>query len=538
MSPWSPFKHKAYTVLWVAGLVSNIGTWVFNVASGWLMTELSPSALMVSLVQVATAVPIFLLALPAGALGDLFDRRKLLLICQLSQAVFLFLFAFLLHHGESNAWLLLFFTFLTGVGSAFATPAFQAIVPQLVPREVLRPAITMNGIGINIARALGPALGGFLLTTASAAAAVLLDASSFLVVAAGVFWWRSAEKKPSAVPPERVMGAMISSIRFVRFSEAARATLWRAFAFFLFASAYWALLPLIAKVLLNGGPSLYGLLLTAIGAGAVSAAFFLPRLESLSADATVMLGTVGTACGLLLFALGKASPVGLLAGFVTGISWILVLSSLNVSMQIALPDWMRARGMALFQVVFFGAMTVGSLGWGQLASEVGLRETLIVSAVGALIGIVVSKGQHLNLGEFENHEPSRHWSEPNLTCGAHDLNSPVIVIVEYRVLPSGRERFLQTVRELGTHRQRTGALSWDIVESAEEPGLFLEVFREISWPAHLRTHERVSESVRALQEVLSDLHQGEESPKVVHALTPRMDTVIDEGVVTIGKTSF
>lgn len=521
MSAWSPFKYRAYTVLWVAGLVSNIGTWVFNVASGWLMTELDPSAFMVSLVQVATALPIFALALPAGAVADIFDRRKILLFCQVALALALMAFTLLLHQGSANAWILLAFTFLNGVGTAFSTPAFQAIVPKLVPREVLRQAIALNGIGINIARALGPALGGVILSTFSVAAAVGLDALSYLVAAAGVLWWRAGQASDSQAPPERVVSAMISGLRFARHSQAARSTLCRAVAFFFFASAYWALLPLVAKELLHGGPELYGMLLTLLGVGAVSAAFVLPRLSKMGADRMVALGTLVTALAQLGLAYGGGAAIGLSAAFLAGVAWIMVLSNLNVSMQLALPDWMRARGMALFQMMFFGAMTVGSLLWGQVGTSFGLEVALAASSLGAVIGIGATRRHLLNLGEMEDHEPSRHWAEPNLQGGLFEPSLPVTVIVEYQVQAEQRERFLEVMDSLGRIRKRLGAITWDITEVSEEPGRFLEVVREDSWEAHLRTHARVPRDVQVLQDQLLQFVVEGTQPKVLHALTAR-----------------
>lgn len=521
MSPWSPFKYKAYTVLWCATLISSIGTWVFNVASGWLMTELNPSALMVSLVQVATALPIFFLALPAGAVADIFDRRKLLLISQTSLSLTLFLFTFILYTGKTNAWILLAFTFLTGVGTAFSTPAFQAIVPSLVPKEVLRQAIALNGIGINIARALGPALGGLIMSALGVAAAVGLDAVSYIFAALGILWWRTGRPPTSSNPPERVLSAVVSGLRFARYSSSARATLWRAVAFFFFASAYWALLPLVAKDLLHGGPELYGMLLTLLGVGAVSAAFILPYLTRLGADKMVALGTAGTALGQFGFAFGGGKATGLFAAYIAGVSWVLVLSNLNVSMQLALPDWMRARGMALFQMVFFGSMTLGSILWGQLGSSFGLTASLTSSSVGALVGILVTYRHRLNLGEMEDHEPSRHWAEPNLQGGQFDNSNPVVILVEYKVAEEKREQFLEVMEALGIIQKRLGALTWEITENTEEPGTYLEVIREASWEAHLRTHERVPRDVKNLQEKLRELTIDRAEPKVVHAVAAR-----------------
>ncbi|UJP05562.1 MAG: MFS transporter [Nitrosomonas sp.] len=452
---FSPFKHRIFTVLWVATLISNIGTWMFNVTSGWLMAELSPSPFMVSMVQVATTLPVFLFALPAGAVGDLFNRRQLLLWTQIFLAAVLFLFAVLLWKGHSNAWMLLLFTFLIGVGSAFAAPAWQAIVPRLVPRDTLISAITLNGVSMNIARAVGPALGGFILAAAGAVATVLLDAVSYLAVAAALLWWRTAAVQIDTLPREHLSGAMRAGIRFALHSMPLRYTLIRALAFFICASAYWALLPLIAKDLLQGGPGLYGVLLTALGTGAIAGALLLPLIKKhRSADGIVILATVGTASCLLLFAYGGHMVIGIVAGFTGGVSWILAVSSLNVSAQLALPDWVRARGLAIFQMTVFGAMAAGSLGWGQVASAAGLPLALTAAGLFALALIPVIKQFRLNLGEHHDHTPSGHWAEPVTAAFIPHDHGPVLVTLEYRIGDTDRDTFFSLMPELELIRRR------------------------------------------------------------------------------------
>lgn len=528
-SAFAPFRHRVFTVLWVATLVSNIGTWMFNVTSGWLMTELDPSPLMVSLVQAATALPIFLFALPAGALGDIFDRRKLLLITQLALAAALFLFAVLLWGGVVHAEILLLFTFLTGVGAAFAMPAWQAIVPRLVPKELLQPAIALNGVSINIARAIGPALGGFILTAAGAVATVTLDAISYLAVVAGLLWWRAAVKTENALPRERVAGAMQAGVRFAMRSNALKYTIYRALAFFTFASAYWALLPLVAKELLHGGPGLYGTLLTALGSGALAGAFLLPKLKAyFNPDKMVVFGTILTAVALLLFAYGGSQTAGIVAGFIAGTTWIMVLSSLNVSAQLALPDWVRARGLAIFQMMFFGAMTLGSIVWGKLAGSYGLPLALTASAVLAILCIALTWRFKLNLGENHDHQPSGHWPEPILlTHQSHD-QGPVLVTVEYRIADKDREAFRECMHRWGDVRKRDGAIQWGFFEDIEDKGLFVEAFIVESWVAHLRQHRRVSNADKALQDKLHALHQGDMPPRVRHAVTPRKGETVEQ----------
>lgn len=521
-SVFSPFKHRAFAVLWAATLISNIGTWMFNVTSGWVMTELSPSPLMVSMVQAVTALPIFLFALPAGALGDLFDRRKLLLWTQFIMAAVLFLFAGLLWEGRVNAWNLLLFTFITGVGAAFAKPAWQAIIPRLVSRGALGSAIVMNGVSINVARAIGPALGGFILATVGAFVTVLLDAVSYLMVIVALWWWRPAKTQADGLPREHLVGAMRAGVRFALHSVPLRNTLLRALVFFICASAYWALLPLVARDILLGGPGLYGILLAALGVGAVAGAFLLPVLKKrLGVNKIMLLATIGTALSAMMFAYGGQAVVGMAAGLIGGIAWILAVSSLSISAQIALPDWVRARGLAIFQMVIFGAMTVGSLGWGQAAGVIGLPLALVASGLLALLMIPVTGRFKLNMGEFHDHTPSGHWVEPVLTTNVSHDHGPVLVMLEYRIADVDREIFCQLMQELGIMRRRDGAIQWGYFEDVEDPGRFIEMFTVESWLAHLRQHARVSAADKILQDKITALHRSASPPHVTHAVMPR-----------------
>jgi MFS family permease len=520
-SAFSPFKHRIFTVLWIATLVSNIGTWMFNVTSGWVMTGLSSSPFMISMVQAATTLPVFLFALPAGALGDLFDRRKLLVWTQIFLAAVLLLFTALLWTGSVTAWTLLLFTFIIGAGSAFAMPAWQAIVPRLVPRDTLSSAIVLNGVSMNIARAIGPALGGFILAAAGAVATAFLDAISYLAVAAALLWWRASTTQDDALPRERLTGAMRAGIRFALHSAPLRHTLIHALAFFMCASAYWALLPLIAKDTLQGGPSLYGILLTALGIGAVSGAFLLPVMKKhFKANTIMMVATTVTALSSMLFAYGGHAVTGMVAGLTGGVSWIMAVSLLNVSAQMALPDWVRARGLAIFQMVVFGAMAAGSLSWGQATEIIGLPEALTVSGFLALLLIPITARFKLNLGEHHDYTASGHWSDPAPVIPISHDHGPVLVTLDYRIDDADRAAFYLLMQELEMTRRRDGAIQWGFFEDVEDHGRFIEMFTVESWVAHLRQHARVSVSDKLLQNKIFALHRGESSPRVTHAVAP------------------
>src|SRR5580704_16549709 len=329
--PWSALRYATFRNLWIATVISNIGGWMYSAAAGWLMTSLSPSPLIVSLVQVANSLPLFLLALPAGALADMVDRRRLILALEILTLVFSALFAALVMLHVASPLVLLAFVFLIAALGAIETPAWQAIVPQLVPPVALTSAIATNSVGVNISRVLGPALAGLIILGLGIAAPFWVDAFSNLGVIAVILWWRPGPRAAHALPPEHLRGAIRAGWRYARNNRALKATLARAVGFFLFASAYWALLPLLARTQLGGGPTLYGVLLGAIGAGAVGGAFVLPKLNARSsADALIIFGEAGTALALLLFGIAHHPYVAVLACLIAGVSWIVVLATLNV----------------------------------------------------------------------------------------------------------------------------------------------------------------------------------------------------------------
>lgn len=518
----APFRHATFAVLWTATVASNVGGWMHDVAAGWLMTQIAPSPLVVALVQTATTLPVFLFALPAGALADIVDKRKLLLSVQMALTVVAALLGVLVLADLVTPVTLLIFTFAMGTGTALTAPAWQSIVPRLVPKEDLQSAIALNSVGINIARAIGPAVGGAIIAAVGIWAPFLLNAVSFLGVIAALIWWRTQQAAPRHLPPEHLLGAMRAGLRYVRASVPLRATLWRAVAFFLFASAYWALLPLIARDVLAAGPGLYGILLGCIGAGAVSGAVVLPRLKSaLGSDRLVAGGTIGTAVVLVIFATAPAVPVAAAASLLAGASWIAVLSSLNVSAQVALPDWVRARGLAVFVTVFFGAMSLGGVVWGQTASFLGIPMALLIAAAGALAAIPLTWRWKLQQAGGLDLAPSMHWPAPIVAGDVAQDRGPVMVTIEYRINPAQAEAFLATLASLSEERKRDGAFSWGVFEATAESGRYLEYFMVESWLEHLRQHERVTNADRILQEALQRFHTGTEPPRVTHYVAPK-----------------
>ena len=522
VSPWAPFEHRPFAVMWAAMVISSMGTWMNDVGSGWLMTHLAPDPLMVALVQAATTLPVFLFALPAGAVADIVDRRKVLFVANVLMAATAGTLAILVGLGRMTSELLLLFTFLLGTGAAFIAPAWQAVVPQLVPQPKLGAAIALNSMGMNVSRAIGPALAGLLIVAWGLALPFAVNAVSFLAIVAALAWWRPAPDRGSSLPTERVGEAVVNGLRYTLHSAPLRATLVRAAAFFLFASAYWALLPVIAKTSLAGDARLYGVLLGCVGVGAVLGALVLPGLRRrLGADLVVAVGTLGSALVLMAFALLSDPYAAAAASLLAGASWIAALSSLMVSAQTALPNWVRARGLSVFLTVFFGAMALGAVVWGKVASTWGIPVALVFAAIGAVLAIPLTWRAKLGQGEGLDLAPSLHWPEPVVLLDAAHDRGPVLVTVEYQIDAADADRFLSVMCELGEARRRMGAVQWGVSEDAALPGRYIEYFFEGSWLAHLRHHERVTGADRVLQERALALHRGDSPPQVRHLLAPR-----------------
>ena len=494
---------------------------MYSAASGWLMTTLNPSPLMVSLVQVATSLPLFLFALPAGALADMLDKRRLILVLEILTTLFSAVFALLLTLHAVGPALLLLFTFLVGTLGALETPAWQAIVSQLVPAPALSSAIAINSLGVNISRVIGPAITGVIIAGLGIAAPFWLDAFSNAGVIGVIYRWRPPPRATlRTLPAESLTGATRAGLRYARYNGPLRATLARAVGFFLFASAYWALLPLVARSQLQGGPALYGTLLAAIGAGAVGGALFLPRMQArLGADGVVVLGEAGTAAALVLFGLAHQPWVAVLACLLAGVSWIAVLAVLNVSAQTVLPDWVRGRGLAVYVTVFFGALTIGSALWGFAAERLGLPAAHFLAGGGAFIALWVTRRWPLQSGPAADLTPSMHWPEPVLAAGVDQDAGPVLVTIEYHVAAENREAFLAALVTLCRERRRDGAYDWNVFEDTTHPERMIETFLTDSWLDHLRQHQRVTRADRAAEERVQRL--AREPPRVTHYIAAR-----------------
>ena len=507
-----------FRALWLAAVASNVGTWMHNVGAEWLMTTLAPTPILVALMQTAENAPMFLLALPAGALADIIDRRRLLLVAQgwmLCAAVAL-AGCTLLHLATPAVLLLL--TFALGLGTALNAPAWQAIVPELVPREELPAAVSLNSVAFNIARAVGPALGGLIVAAAGSWAVFLLNSLSFVGVLLVLYRWRRAPVE-SISPTERVAGAMRAGLRYARHAPELRNLLVRTGVFATCASALWALLPLMARRELGLGAVGYGVLLGGLGGGAVLGALVLPRARrGLSVNLLVVVGTVVFAGATATLAYVRVFGLLVGAAVAGGVAWMTTMSSLNISVQTTVPEWVRARALALYLLVFFGSLAAGSAVWGLVAERAGITWTLAAGAGALLVGLLATPFYPLRAGEALDLSPSLHWTEPTVVCEPHPEQGPVLVTVEYRIDPARAAEFIREMQALERILRRDGAIRWGLFTDPAQPGRYLETFLVESWAEHMRQHARVTREDQTVQARVRAFHTGDTPPQVSHLI--------------------
>lgn len=518
-SPLAAFRYQTFTIVWIATVVSNIGGWMYSAAAGWLMTNLTRDAFVVSLVQVASNAPLFLFALIAGALSDTMDKRRLLIVGESATTVLSAAFAAMVLLNLVTPTSLLWFIFLISIASALTSPAWQAVVPSLVPKAVLPSAISANSAGFNISRAIGPALAGAIIGPFGIAMPFVINALSNLGVIGALVRWRPVAD-PSALSPERFTGAIGIGLRYAVNNSGLRRTLVRTVAFFAFASAYWALLPLVARTRISGGAELYGILLGAIGLGAVGGALLMPYWKvRIGADKLVAMASAGTAVALVLFGVAREPFVALIASVIAGVSWIAGVATLNVSAQEALPNWVRGRGLAMYITVMFGSMTIGSAIWGQLASITSLSWAHFAAAAGIAVAIPLTWRWKLPTEGKLDLTPSMHWPAPVISHAITGSDGPVLVTVEYHLTDeSKRHPFLVAMSQLRQERLRDGAYAWGVFEDTAQRGCFLETFFVSSWSEHLRQHDRVTNADASIQQQMSLLLR--EEPTITHLIAP------------------
>ena len=482
----APMQEPVFRMLWVAWLFANMTMWMNDVAAAWLMTNLTTSPVMVALVQTASTLPVFLLGIPSGAMADIVDRRKYFAVTQLWVSVNALVLAGLSLADALSAPLLLGLTFVNGVGLAMRWPVFSAIVPEIVGKERMPAALALNGISMNLSRVVGPALAGSIISAAGSAAVFVLNTLLALVSFVIVMRWRT-QPKVSALPGERFVGAMRVGLQHVRQSSRMKIVMMRVFLFFFQATALMALLPLVAKRLHGGGPGTFTAMLGAVGVGAVAAALYFPQLRAkFSRDEFVRTGTIVHAVLSVVVVWAPEVWIALIALLGLGAAWISTANSLSVSAQMALPDWVRARGMSIYQMALMGGAAFGSVVWGQVAQTGSVRMAVEIAAVlGPLIYFLTAK-LSVNGGEDVDFSLAPPRPQPAMAVPVEDSEGPVMVTIEYHIDMTRRDEFVAVMEKTRRARLSLGVLSWGLFRDTSVVGCYVEYFVDENWVEHQR----------------------------------------------------
>ncbi|MDP9039939.1 MAG: MFS transporter [Acidobacteriota bacterium] len=534
VSGFAPLRIALFRDRWIASTVSNVGTWMQDTAGTWLMTSLTASPLLIALMQTAASLPVLALGLLAGATADIFERRRLLIFWQSWMLGAVAILAVLTFLGHVSPWALLAFTFLLNIGSAMNNPAWQSIVPELVPRALIPETVALNAASNNLARALGPALGGLMVaafkTTDSGAGWVfLLNSISFAAVIRVLVNWKRVPLFKSTLPSERIAASIRSGLRYVRYAPDLRTSLIRAFTFTFFVSAIWSLLAVVAKRDLNQGAMGYGILNGSLGLGAVIAATLLPRVRRiLSVDQIIATGTFYNAFTLVVLALVHRPAVVIGTLVVSGFCWTSTMASLNTSVQVSVPAWVQARALGTYLMTFQGGLAAGSVLWGFVAEHSSTPRALLAAAAGLVVTYPFVSRFHVLRGGVPDTTPqTAHRAAPELLPFPEEdtsdpaLAGPVRISVHYRIPLENYAEFTRSVHQLRGVRLRDGALRWGIYRDAVEHEQLHETFIMESWLEYLRARERLTAADEEIRTRVWALHRGEEPPRISYQIYAR-----------------
>jgi MFS family permease len=507
-----PLRAPVFRMLWFAWFAANTTMWMNDVASAWLMTTLGPSPLWVALVQSASTLPVFLLGLPSGALADTVDRRRYFIATQFWVASVATILCVVILLDELTAPLLLALTFANGVGLAMRWPVFAAIIPEIVPRPQLAQALALNGIAMNASRIVGPLVAGALIAGLGSAYVFVLNAALSIVAGLTIMRWRRVHHE-SPLGREPFASAMRVGVQFVRQSSLLRAVLLRIALFFLHSTALLALLPLLARQLPGGQAGTFTALLASMGVGAIIAALLMPRIRAaMTLEPRVLVGTAIQAGSALAVAYAPNIYVAVPAMVCAGAAWITVANSLTVAAQMALPDWVRARGMAIYQMALMGSTAIGAALWGQIATWTSISLALAISAVTSVVAMAVAQRLVVDRGSEEDLSPSRTLQGPRVDAPPEP--GRIQVRVEYRIDPARADAFLAVMQESRRSRLRQGALDWQLLHDIYDPTRYVEQIIDASWTEHLRRFDRITADDAKLRDRRLAFHSGEAPPVV------------------------
>ncbi|MBB3221612.1 MFS transporter [Pseudoduganella umbonata] len=515
MSTFAPLRRSAFRMLWLAWLGANMTMWMNDVAAAWLMTTLTDNAFMVAMVQTASTLPVFLLGLPSGALADIVDRRRYFALTQVWVCVVAVLLAVLSFTGALSASLLLVLTFANGIGMAMRWPVFAAIVPDLVPGHELPAALALNGVAMNMSRVIGPVAAGALIAGAGSGYVFALNAALAMVSFTLILRWRPAPKV-STLPKERFLAAMRVGLQHVARSPRMRILLMRIFLFFFQATALTALLPLIARGIDGGGPGIFTALLAAMGSGALLMALNLARVRPYIGRDTIVYWGIGVhAVASVSATLSTSLWLALPAMAVAGMAWIAAANSLTVAAQLALPNWVRARGMSIYHMAVMSGGAAGAALWGAVAQVASVSTSVIVaSAFGPLLLVLTRRH---GAGGDKDVDLSPAAPIGGALPPVFDIapnTGPIMVTIEYKIPPANLETFTAVMRETRMARLRQGAMTWGLLRDTTEPGRYIEYFLDENWVEHQRRLERLNASDMHLRQRRLDCHVGAEPPRI------------------------
>ncbi|MBV1731371.1 MAG: MFS transporter [Hydrogenophaga sp.] len=525
LSPVAPLRRPVFRMLWITWLMANVCMWMTEVAAAWMMTSLTIKPIWVALVQTAATLPVFLLGLPSGALADGLDRKRYFLFTQLWVAVVAAILSAFVFLDMMSPPVLLALTFANGIGLAMRWPVFSAIVPEIVPRFQLPAALALNGVSMNASRIIGPWGGGALIASAGSAWVFLLNALLSIGAAVIISRWKR-EHQPNPLGRERLGPAMRVGLQYVVQSYHLKGVLLRISIFFFHSTALMALLALLARGMEGGGAGTFTLLLAAMGAGAIVASGFLTRLRrSYPRDGLILRGAAVQAASMAVMAVTDQVWVAVPAMLLGGAAWITTANTLSVSIQMGLPDWVRARGMSIYQMAIMGAGASGAAIWGQVATWTSVPVSLgIASATGVLAMALVNRLRP-DTGLEDDITPRRIFPAPQIH--QPPPQGHVMVMIEYRIDPARAADFRELMLGEGRRsRLRHGALSWELLHDIHEPSRFVEVIVDESWTDHLRRFDRVTAADVALRDRKLGFHLGDEAPRVTRCL---MESTVKSG---------
>ena len=501
----APFEHRAFALFWWASLASSFGSMIQTVGASWLMATIAPSADQVALVQTANALPFFFLSLVAGALADTRDRRSIMLVGQMLALLASAALAIAMLAGGITPSTLLGLTFLIGCGGAVFAPAWQASIGDQVPRTQIAPAVMANAVGFNLARSIGPAIGGVIVAAVGAAAAFILNAVSYLGIIATLAWWRPARVR-SELPPEPLATAIAAGVRYVSLSPHLIAILLRCVLYTIPIAAVMALMPIVARDLLGGGAATYGILLGGFGVGAMLGALSSATLRGrVSSDALQRILSALACVAMVAIGQSRWAALTFFAHVLAGAVWTQGFANFNIAVQLSSPRWVTGRMLATYQTIAFASIALGSWWWGQFANVAGVRESLTVAGVASLLSLLVARWLPIDVERLGSLDPRVRTGRAPPSVHIHPASGPIVVVIEYRVLPEHAVEFVAVINEVGRIRRRDGARAWSISQDIDTPEHWVERFESPTWIDHLRWRSRPTVSDQVVRERLDSL---------------------------------